>query len=211
MLRLRSADLISSGAFRSCYRHPEDPKLCVKIARPRAAAGRAGHLDRLFRRRMAGANERECREYGRLSSAGVPLSRYFPAVHGFVETDLGRGLCLDLVEGSDGQGPLSLTDIMAGRIWPDLDAEFVLDEVRQFGRFCERYGILASCDEPSNIGFVREGAGFRLVAYDLKLRPNKELIPISTLFLAQRRRKIARRFDRLFAPLAAALRWPTAT
>ena len=202
MLALRQATPLSSGDFRHCFLHPDDPTRCVKVLKHREDTRHHGRIDRLFRRGAMDPNQREYREYRRLTGAGVPLEHYFPKMYGMVETDLGTGLCLDLVRGDQGDAPVNLSKLMQGGGPDDLAPEFVLGEVMEFARFCQRYGILASCDEPGNIAFVRKGEGFRLISYDLKLRLNKEFIPVSTLFASVRRRKIQRRFDRLFRPLA---------
>jgi len=78
--------------------------------------------------------------------------------------------------------------------------------LREFADFCSRYGILGACTEPHNIGFVRTVDGFRCVAFDLKIRFNKELIPIASLFAHARRRKVARRFARTIAKVEELLK-----
>ena len=208
MITLRDRVPLSSGDFRHCFLHPEDPAKCIKVLKRQKDMRHHGRIERFFRRGAVDSNRREYDEYLHLAAANVPLERYFPNMHGPVETDLGPGLCFDLVCGSEGDAPVSLHKIMHGQGPDGLAADFVLREVTEFARFCHRYAILASCDEPGNIGFVRDGEGFRLVAYDLKFRQNKEFIPVSTLFSSVRRRKVQRRFDRLFEPLVERLGTP---
>ena len=205
MIVLSGRAPLSSGDFRHCYLHPDDATKCVKVLKRRKDTRHHGRIERFFRRGAVDSNRREYDHYCDLAGAGVPLERYFPKMHGPVETDLGSGLCFDLVRGSEGDAPVSLLTIMKGEGPAALEAEFVLREVTEFARFCQRYAILASCDEPGNIGFVRNGDGFRLVAYDLKFRQNKEFIPVSTLFSSVRRRKVQRRFERLCGPLTESL------
>ena len=118
-------------------------------------------------------------------------------MYGFVDTDLGKGICLELVRGSKGELPTSLEEIVTTPKGTQFDAKYILDEVIKFSCFCAQFGILASCDEPGNLGFVQDSKGLRLVSYDLKQRINKELIPVSTFFASFRRRKIMRRFNNL--------------
>lgn len=196
MLLLAATAPFSSGYFRDCYRHPDDPARCVKIVRPARAEMRPRRIDRLLGRRPADPNLRELHEYRRHKDAGVPLERYFPHVHGFVETDLGRGLLVDFLTGTDGKPPVSVLNYFRGERVPGLDPADVLEQVAEFAGFCERHGILASCDEPRNMGLLRNGDVYRLAAYDLKVRENKQLIPLASYVPFLLRRKIARRFDR---------------
>ncbi|MAA97976.1 MAG: hypothetical protein CMN87_06345 [Stappia sp.] len=211
MIELKGVEPFSSGSFRDCFVHPDDPSRCIKVVHLRSGASRIGRVERLLGRRMVDANLREFREYRRLAANGVSLERYFPRLHGPVATDLGRGLCFDRLVGIDGRPPLALATILQGEGPEDLDAEFVLREVMDFAGFCRRHAILASCDEIGNIGFLREDEGFRLVAYDLKYRVNKELLPLSTLFEGFRRRKVERRFARLFRFIAETPGMPCGT
>jgi hypothetical protein len=200
VIYLSKATPISAGDFRVCYRHPADATKCIKVAKPRAQDFHVGRVERLLGRSAVDPNEREFREYERLKRKGVPLHTYFPRVDGFVETDLGRGLVVDFVCGTDLQPPVSIKDYAKGNVRPvGLTDEVVMTGLRDFGEFCSRYGILGACTETHNIGFVRTSDGFRCVSYDLKIRFNKELIPVSSLFAFARRRKIARRFARTIA------------
>jgi hypothetical protein len=205
MLLLASTKPIASGDFRDCYRHPEDEGRCVKIVRRLPDDHHLGSVERLLGRGVVDPNQREYNEYWRHRTAGVPLERYFPTVHGFVETDLGKGLCLDFLTGTDGRGPVSLLDYLDGDRPAGIERDFVLRKVAEFARFCSTYGILASCDEPRNMGLLRDEDGYRLVAYDLKIRQSKEFIPMSAFLPFVRRRKIARRFDRRIAQLRNSL------
>lgn len=204
-VRLAERAPIARGSFRACYLHPHEPGLCVKVMLENGDKHRRGIVDRLLGMRDRHPNWREWDEYRRLLARGIPLDRYFPKVHGIVETDLGPGLVVDLVQGSDGGLPISVLDYMNGNRPDRLAAEAVLTELSVFAGFCIRHGIFASCDEPGNVGFVRDGDRFRFVSYDLKLRRNKEFLPVSTFIPAVRRRKVARRFTSCLAKVAAKL------
>ena len=196
---------LSSGDFRSCYEHPTDPSKCIKVAQKRSRMHHVGKIERLTGQAALNPNDREVAEYDRQRAKGTPLETYFPKLYGPVETDLGDGLCFERMQGDDGSKPMSLSDLLQDGLPEGLRADFVLKEVRKFQAFCEQYGILASCDEPGNIAFVRQGNGYRLISYDLKYRLNKEIIPFSSIFMNLRRKKIARRFDRLLEPISGAL------
>lgn len=204
-VRLADREPLAHGSFRACYLHPADPGLCVKVMLENGDKHRRGIVDRLLGMRDRHPNWREWDEYRRLLRRGIPLDRYFPKIHGIVETDLGPGLVVDVVRGSDGGLPISVLDYMNGNRLDGLTAEAVLTELSVFAGFCIRHGIFASCDEPGNVGFVRHGDGFRFVSYDLKLRRNKEFLPVSTFIPAVRRRKVGRRFAACIAKVASKL------
>lgn len=205
MLRVSGSPLLGSGDFRSCYQHPDDRSKCIKIQRAGPPAHRLDSVSRLLGRRAPDANRREISEYRRLQRIGAPVEQYFPAIHGIVETDLGPGLCMDIAASDDGEAPFDLGRIIAGKWPPGLRPGHVAREVRAFSDFCVRYGVLASCDEPHNLGFVRRGGEYRLIAYDLKVRLNKEFIPVASIVPLLRRKKVERRMRRSFGPLFTGL------
>jgi hypothetical protein len=204
---LKGLQPVAAGSFRICYPHPGDPTKCIKIAQPRPPTFHTGKTDWLLGRLAQDPNDREWAAYRGLIDAGVPVHDYFPKVHGFVETDLGRGLCVDLVCGIDRTRPVSVADYMHGRQrMAGLSGDIVLEGLKRFAAFCTEHGILGACSEPNNVGLVRTQSGFRFIAYDLKIRRNKEFLPLSTLVPAARRRKVARRFERTILDVERRLR-----
>ncbi|WP_321336728.1 YrbL family protein [uncultured Cohaesibacter sp.] len=195
-IELKGTRPLSSGSFRDCYQHPKDAGKCIKVKRP-SVPNHVGKVERCIGKYEPDPNIREYEHYRKLLGTGIPLHCYFPKMYGLVDTDLGTGVCLELVRGSNGEMPISLEEIVTSRNSAQFDTKYILQEVIKFSCFCAQFGILASCDEPGNLGFVRDNKGLRLVSYDLKLRLNKELIPVSTLFAGFRRRKITRRFNKL--------------
>lgn len=205
LIRLAERTPIARGSFRACYLHPREPGHCIKVMLDGGDNHRRGIVDRLLGLRDRHPNLREWDEYRRLRNRGVPLDRYFPVIHGIVDTDLGPGLVVDLLRGSDGGLPVSVVDYANGNRPEGLAPEAVLTAFSIFAAFCINHGIFASCDEPGNVGFLRGEDGFRFVSYDLKLRRNKEFLPVSTLIPAVRRRKVARRFAATLQKMAAKL------
>jgi hypothetical protein len=192
-IRLSGEQPLSSGLFRLTFRHPLDPAKVIKIAR----------TDRPANIRLD-PNEREVRAYQAGHRAGADLGRYFPRLYGFVDTDLGRGLCADHVRGSDGSPAMNLETWSEALSKMGPTPQWVLGEYRKLAAFCTRHALFTSVDELHNVGFVRDGEGWRLVAYDLKLRALREAIPLSIIPYF-RRKKIARRFGRSIAALEARL------
>jgi len=80
------SEKVGSGNDRECWRHPINPALCVKVAKPEQERTQNDidyHYGRLLARR------------------GVPTP-HLTRVHGWVMTNRGRGLVVDLVRQPDG-------------------------------------------------------------------------------------------------------------
>jgi hypothetical protein len=197
VIKLSSDLLISSGRFRDCYVHPAEPSRCIKVLRRNARLPQRSWLGRLFGRASFDPNLREFAEYERHRRAGVALERYFPRLHGFVETDLGPGLCFDRLRGSDGRPPVRLSDLLNTPHALSAEvSELLLQELGHFASFCIQHGILSTADGLENVGVLRDGGRYRFVAFDMKGYENWELMPNTAAGRRLRRRKIERRFKR---------------
>ncbi len=84
---LELTELIGSGNDRECWRHPGNPQLCIKVAKPEQERPQneidAHYAKHLLKRNISGA--------------------HIPAVHGWVATNKGPGLVFDLVMDDSGQ------------------------------------------------------------------------------------------------------------
>ncbi len=83
---LTLTEKIGSGNDRDCWRHPENPTWCVKVARPD---------------QLRPQNEIEFHYARYLTRHGVS-GPHVPRVHGWARTDRGPGLVVDLIQLSDG-------------------------------------------------------------------------------------------------------------
>lgn len=98
---LTLTEKFASGKHRTVWRHPLDTTLCIKIPIPNS-----GKDDN--------ANEHDYLHH--LASRGV-RSRHIPRTYGWVETDHGRGLILDLIRTPDGAPAPSLrSTLLHGQI-----------------------------------------------------------------------------------------------
>lgn len=86
MLEIHS-EPIGQGRERACYVHPEDPRLAVLL--PLAGDSRKSQRDIGF--------------YRKLRRRKAVHSKHIPAFHGLADTNLGRGIVVDLVRDYDGQ------------------------------------------------------------------------------------------------------------
>lgn len=86
MINLDNEDLfIGAGTRRLCYRHPDDPALCIKISPPKEQK----------------QQRRECRYYRGLNRRKASLE-HLAKYHGKVETTRGTGYVYELVLDHDG-------------------------------------------------------------------------------------------------------------
>lgn len=83
VLHLTSDLLIATGRDRTCYRHPTDTKLCIKVS-PRDSR----------------QSDREVRYYKHLERRNIPLT-YISKYHGRIDTNLGPGEIFELVSNAD--------------------------------------------------------------------------------------------------------------
>jgi hypothetical protein len=103
---LSNAEPFAIGGRRLCFVHPNDPSVCIKVNRVDDQ-----RFDRLPRKRIVPASLRRGLDDNRhdrrtLSALQRRLGRryaHLPRYHGAIETDLGRGIAIDLIRDSDGR------------------------------------------------------------------------------------------------------------
>lgn len=201
MIVLKNLQPFSSGLFRDCYVHPNDPGKCIKVERIRPADEPDLRRHAWFRP-LRKPNELEYQEYRQRKKAGVPLDRYLPKLYGFIDTDCGQGLCVELLQSDDGSPPVSIENYLNGRYkLDDISHDQIKRDYGDFADFCVTYAILASSDELSNVGYIRQNDSYRFIVFDMKHRQNLEFIPVSSFIPALRRKKVRRRFNRSQADL----------
>lgn len=115
---------IGSGNDRHCWRHPGNPAWCIKVAKPEQERPQ---------------NEIDAHYARHLSRRGV-RGIHIPRVHGWVDTDHGRGLVFDLIQEPDGSpSPTLLQAVLGGRVSPE-KARDLIDEA--FGWLAEQRVLL---------------------------------------------------------------------
>lgn len=206
MIILQGVEPMAHGLFRACYPHPDQQDKCVKIAlKDHPLPKRAKLIDL---KEPTDPNLRELFAYKKLKARGVPVESRFPAVHDLVDTDLGQGLLVDRIDAALPEGALTLRDYIEKGVRGELTPDRLMAELRSFADFCVRHSVFASCDEWHNLYFVRKGADYHCMAFDLKLRLNREFIPFSSVFPFALRHKIRRRFNRMIAEVEGLLSAP---
>ncbi len=106
-IELGSADnAFSQGGNRLCFIHPEDPTRCIKLLRedrsPAIKRGETYFPKNLKPLKYFNDNLQEASVYRKIDQCvGEPAYELIPRCYGFVETNLGPGLCSDMIRDSD--------------------------------------------------------------------------------------------------------------
>lgn len=192
---LRDAPAFATGRYRRVYVHPADSSKCIKIDHNENLEKGSSLLAPF--RTVAGGNAREAAEYRRLTQLGVDYERYFPPFYGAVNTDLGEGLCVGLLRGTDGALPVAIRDILRALTPNDRQyefREFFYEEYRKFADFCERHLIMSVSNNFENLGIIQMNGVSKLVSFDLKAISSKQLIPLTRFSSRLLKKRIRRRF-----------------
>ncbi len=85
MLQLNSSHYIAEGLARTCYQHPENSKLCVKIGKPDVEVV---HL------------YKEIKYFNKIKNKDISKYEYpfYAMYHGEIETNLGTGFVYDIIK-----------------------------------------------------------------------------------------------------------------
>jgi hypothetical protein len=86
MLKITSKP-IGTGRERACYVHPEDPRLAIKMPMGE----------------VSDQTQRDLKFYRKLKKRGIKGNPHVPDFHGLCDTNLGRGLVVDLIRNYDGE------------------------------------------------------------------------------------------------------------
>src|SRR5690606_26161436 len=104
---LKDVTPVASGSIRDVYRHPDDPKLLIKVVRPStrdAKFGKGRPWHKLVQRRYRHLISylREIREHIAQHAMGSEHPYFLQRIAGLAETDLGLGLVVEAAFGRDG-------------------------------------------------------------------------------------------------------------
>ncbi|WP_322520888.1 YrbL family protein [Guyparkeria halophila] len=117
-LQLSSLEPVGQGAQKLVFRHPDDPRVLVKVVNPRFIE-RRDRKDRFYqKRRRIGHHRAFAREMiEHLASRALTPGRLAPCPHiqnilGVVDTDLGAALLVEAVLDEDGNLAPTLRDLV---------------------------------------------------------------------------------------------------
>ena len=178
MLQISSRP-IGKGKERACYIHPEDPRKAIKIS-----MGKVNEQTR-----------RDIKFYRWLARRETVENRHIPKFHGLCETNLGKGMVVDLIRNYDGDISRPLNWYLAQGV-PVEEFDAYLEELKH--SFLQDLIIFNHDMTIGNLLFQRSSTrGARLVAID----GLGDVVALNWLnyfpFLV--RRKIRRRWARFIA------------
>ncbi|MFT3755948.1 MAG: YrbL family protein [Pseudoxanthomonas sp.] len=206
--RWAKLQVIAHGANRLCAIDPDDPAHCLKFELPVDARTRVGARQGL-RRWLArhwprfDENHVELRAWQRLQQRhGDEIGERFAACKDIVATRWGEALRCRCLRLPDGQPARSLYAHLFNGPAEYAPAEYSADAlcaaVDDFEHFLIERGIPLFDLNAGNFVVLPAAAGVRLVCVDAKSTvTGKEILPLSRWLPGLRRRKIARRAQRL--------------
>ena len=198
-MRLSAATPFARGGNRLCFVHPERADVCVKVPRPDVDLAekrrRKGLKGRLKLAASFDDNRVEAETLTALHQrVGPALAAFAPRFLGWVETDLGRGVAVDLIRDVDG----AIATPLKQHVWErGLDAPLQA-ALAEFSAFWVRERVPSRELLLHNIVARRHGdEALRLVAIDGL--GNADLLPLSRWFARLAEKKSARKVERLRA------------
>ena len=206
LVRLAMETPFARGGNRLCYVHPERPDICIKVPRPDVDLAvkrrRKGLKGRLKPAARFDDNREEARTLVALHErTGTTLRAFVPRFLGWVETDLGPGVTVDLIRDGDG----AIATPLKQYVWErgcDADLEAALAE---FTTYWIRERVPSRELLLHNVVARRLANGaLRLVVIDGL--GNADLLPFSRWSRALARRKATRKAARLRARVDRLLR-----
>ena len=197
LIRLTAVTPFARGGNRLCFVHPDRPEVCIKVPR--------SDVDLAVKRRRKGLkgrvkpagsfdeNRAEARTLAELHGRiGRSVAAFVPRFVGWVETDLGPGVAVDLIRDRDG----GIATPLKQYVWErgvDDDLEAALEE---FAAYWIRERVPSRELLLHNVVARRLGGGaLRLVVIDGL--GNADLLPLSRWSRVLARRKSARKASRL--------------
>ena len=190
-------DAFSRGGNRLCFVHPADAGRCIKVPR-------ADRLPVIKRRERSfpknlkpltafDDNAQELAVYRKIQRyIGAAAFELIPRCHGYLNTNLGKGLCSDLVRDDDGKISITLKQYL----WQHGKSPAILHCIQGFGQRWAQLGMpsrnlllhnmVVQCraDIPQRL-LVIDGLGW------------PDLLPLAWLIPPLARRKAARRVAKL--------------
>ena len=195
-LKLADRKPFGRGGKRDCYVHPAHPDRCVKVnradRRPEDLLQQLPPWKR-WRKTVRDVDENH-QDWKTLAGLGATVEervwRHVPRLHGWVETDLGRGLVVDLVRDADGL----ISRSFLAYIWENGFDDAACRAVDELVGFWEEGAIPSRSLGLHNMAARRDADGsLRLVVVDGL--GSTEFFPLSFLLSSYARRRARRRAE----------------
>lgn len=197
-IELDESALIAKGGHRSCYMHPSDPLLCVKVLHePWQQIERRlkDPLRAIRRRRNFDENLSEWIELKKLEAKlGSSLTLHFPRAHEMVTTNLGEGLVASFIRDDDGKPSLTLKSYL----WETSElTQQCIKALDEFWLFLKNQKLLVRDPFPHNLMVQRSHEKGRLRIVQIDGFGSSDFLPFSRWFAHLRNRKLNGRRHRM--------------
>ncbi|MGJ8653975.1 MAG: YrbL family protein [Opitutaceae bacterium] len=195
---IEESALIAKGGHRSCYQHPENNALCIKVLHePWQTIERRlkDPLRAIRRRRNYDENLSEWIELKKLESKlGEDHSRHFPRVYDLVETNLGDGLVADLIRDFDG----TLSHTLKSYLWEHCEVTpECAAAIDEFWAFLKERRLIVRDPFPHNLMVQRVDETGRLRILQIDGFGSSDFLPFSKMITSLRNKKLDGRRKRM--------------
>ncbi|MEK9863790.1 MAG: YrbL family protein [Verrucomicrobiota bacterium] len=194
-LQLKHLTPFGVGGRRLCYVHPESPQYCVKVLRTdpertiRIRKSKSWIPNHLRREYDNNQDERHSLEHLQ-TRIGSSMRSHFPWCHGEVETDIGKGLVLDLIRDADGKISCSLRE----HITRGLALEHFRPAFSEFGDFLMTHAIDTRAILDHNLALCRISSD-RWKCYLIDGFGTSALLPLGRWIPGLARKRIRKKLD----------------
>ena len=151
-LKLDQSLIIGKGRDRLCFRHPQDPDFCIKIAQ----------------RRDEKQTRREKEYFLYLLKKGKDL-RYIAPYMGSVRTSYGEGALFPMIHDDNGQVSPTLTEAIKSGLYKQ---DLIFHKLDNLKKYLIDNGICARDVSPNNILCRRRGEQVDFILVDGVTSPN---------------------------------------
>lgn len=183
MIELSESDYLAEGLARTCYFHPEDENLCIKIGKPNVEVS---HL------------YKEINYYKKINKKDASKFDYpfYAMYHGSIETNLGEGFVYDLVRDETSQEvSKTLIDYIRMKGSPIDDSVFDTS-LKKLQDQMIKYKVFASDLRPRNLccKILKDGSVEMIIVDGIG---HRDFLPLGDWFHCFAKQKVERRFQKI--------------
>lgn len=183
MIQLSESDYLAEGLARTCYFHPEDENLCIKIGKPNVEVS---HL------------YKEINYYKKINKKDASKFDYpfYAMYHGTIETNLGEGFVYDLVRDETSQEvSKTLLDYIRMKDSPIDDSVFDTS-LKKLQDQMIKYKVFASDLRPRNLccKILKDGSVEMIIVDGIG---HRDFLPLGDWFHCFAKQKVERRFQKI--------------
>ena len=181
----------AKGSRRQCYVHQEDADKCIKVTLPERSPEAIRKSSKLYKR-ILGASHFDENINEIKGHQSLFVYEHFPVCFDIIDTDLGKGLVVELIRNDDGNIASTVSEVMQER---QLTSE-ELQALKVFVDYLMKHGIIVRDLTPRNVVFQYKDG--RVKAYMIDGFGNSDFLPFVKFSVRLARAKILRKVSRTF-------------